>query len=161
MDDENWDCDGIIDVGVVVMAHVQSPVQDDALRFLYDALNGTRNAVIPTPTFLGAYHVMTSYLNVAPETATNVLTDTIDQQSNAYYEHVHTADLRLALQTANTHDIESWDAYLLALAQRLDTDVIYSIDTELREKVDNYTVAPPLSQDKIDQYHAYLEAQSH
>lgn len=51
----------LFDVGVIALAHTDTPVRDAALSYVRDAINGEIDAVVPYPALLGAHAVLTTY----------------------------------------------------------------------------------------------------
>ncbi len=117
MQGESLACDGIVDVGLVVLSHFSNPAKTEALNFLTKVFMQEIKAVIPTTTFLGAYHVMTSYLRLPRPEIAKILSKTLSLDSEAFYENVRKEDVREGLNYSLAYSIESWDSFLLAWAK--------------------------------------------
>jgi len=76
--------------------------------------------------------------------------------SPALYPHITPEIAADCLDYATAYDIESWDGYLISLTRSLGSTIIYSLDKEL-SKVKEITVVDPFPQDKVKQYHKFME----
>lgn len=135
--------EGVVDVGLVVIAHFSNPARDHALDFLRRVLLREIRAVIPVSCFIRAYHIMTSYLRVPRADAKKALTLTLMTRSLALYEDISIDHAIDALDIAAAYNVESWDGYLVALARSLRTNEIFSIDREL-SRVEGIIVVNPI-----------------
>jgi len=147
---------GVVDVGIIVIGHFDNPAKVDALKFLRRVLKQEIRAIIPVTAFIGAYHIMVNYLGVPRKSAKDVLTETLNTRSPAFYQDVDIDDAIEALDVASIYNIESWDGYLVALAHRFSCNIIYSIDRKL-SRVEGITVINPIPEDKMREYHKFIE----
>ncbi len=150
--------EGVVDVGVIVIAHFANPAQAHAFAFLKDILLWNKKCLVPTSAIMGAYHVMTEYLGVERSSAYNALTKTLETRSPAFYEDI-SVDMALgALENALSYRIESWDGYLVSLAKAHDAAVIFSIDGRFARKAKGVRVVNPLPGAVFEEYNAWLKA---
>ena len=156
----NWDynihIDGIIDTGIIVIAHFENPIQENMLMLLKDIFNGNKRILIPLTTFVGAYHILTSYLKVNHLDAKIALTETLKIDSNYFFPLVSQKIIIEGIDIASVYKIESWDGYLVALARLFQTSNIYSVDKKLRKKTD-LNIIYPVTDEELAYYHQFLQ----
>lgn len=112
--------------------------------------------LIPTSTFLGAYHILTEYLGVDCVAACKALTKTLDTGSPAIYQDI-TIDLALdALTYASGYRVESWDGYIISLAKTFGAPIIYTVNRELGKKVKEVEAINPIPSDLFAEYNDWL-----
>lgn len=147
--------EGVIDSGVIVIAHFENPAREEAFNFLRDVLTW-RRSLIPITCIIGAYHIMTRYLGIEEVSACRALTRTLETRSPAFYEDV-TVDAALdALTYAIAYRIESWDGYLTHIAKTHGAPILYSVDQELARKVKEVRVMNPIPPDTFTAYNKWL-----
>ncbi|MHA2244280.1 MAG: hypothetical protein ACXADY_04885 [Candidatus Hodarchaeales archaeon] len=161
MPDKNLDSnisnsiDGIIDVGCIVIAHFVNPIQTEMVEFLEPVLEWKQHLGIPNSTFLGAFHILTSYLRVSPVDAKKSLFDTFRLSSPCFIADIRKEVVTEALELATCYKVESWDGYLISLAKIFGTNVVYSIDKKM-DKVSEIIVRCPVEKEKMEEYHRWL-----
>jgi len=148
--------EGIVDTGLVVIAHFKNPAQEVAFDFLSSVLSWERRCLIPTSAFLGAYHIMTRYLGVEKVAAQMALSRSLMSQSPALHGEISPDLARGSLSYASGYDVESWDGYILSLAKVVRAPVIYTVDRELARKVKDLVVHNPIPPEIFDQYNRWL-----
>ncbi len=149
--------EGVVDVSIVVPACFDNPLKERAVRFLGEVLALRRKAVIPVTTILGAYHIATRYLRAPRRAVKKVLVGMLETRSPALYPQVPPLLVEEALDVATTYGVESWDGYLIALAQSLEAKTIYTLDKELGKVREVITVSP-FPQQEVSEYHQYIRA---
>jgi len=147
--------EGVVDVGLIVIAHFENPAKDAALEFLSDVLKWRRKCIIPTSAVLGAYHILTRYLRVEKVSAYEALTRTLKTRSPAFYEDISIDTAIDSLTNALGYNVESWDGYLITLAKKFRA-TIYTIDLELMQKVKEIPVVNPIPDDIFSEYNEWL-----
>jgi predicted nucleic acid-binding protein len=147
--------EGIIDVGCIVVAHFDNPVQKEMIEFLEPVLEGKQSVGIPNSTFMGAFHILTSYLRVSPIDAKKSLMDTFRLESPCFIADIHKEVVTEALELATYYKVESWDGYMVALAKIYGTKIIYTIDKRMK-KISEIVVKVPVEEEKMKGYHEWL-----
>jgi len=154
---ENWgSINGIVDVSILVIAHFDNPAKIHALKFLRSVLKLDIRALIPTTAFIGAYHILTNYLKVPRKLARDALIFTLNTKSRAFYEDILITTAIDAIDYAAVYNIESWDGYLVSLARKFGTKIIYSIDKRI-QKVEEILVVNPIPEDSMKEYHKFIK----
>lgn len=149
--------EGVIDTGIVVIAHFRNPARKAAFDFLSGVLRWERRCLIPTSTFLGAYHIMTEYLGVDRVRGERTLKETLQTRSPAFYEDVTIDQVLDALMYAGGYHVESWDGYIVSLARNFGAPIIYTTDRELAQKVEGIEGINPIPRDTFTKYNKWLK----
>jgi hypothetical protein len=110
--DYNFQVDGIIDTGIIVIAHFENPIQDKMLKLLKDIFGGKKRILIPLTTFV------------------------------CYFPLVDQKNVIEGIDIASINKIESWDGYLMSLARLFQTSTIYSVDKKLKNKTQMNIIIP-------------------
>lgn len=152
--------EGVLDVGILVPACFENPLKEYSITFLSEVLTQKKRAALPASAIIGAYHIATRYLRVPKMAAKKVLEGVLKSGSPALYPHITPEIAADGLDYAAGYDIESWDGYLISLTRSLGSNVVYSLDQEL-SRVKEIVVANPFPQEKVKQYHEFIEAKSH
>lgn len=148
---------GVLDVGILAIAHFKNPARKEAFNFLSEVLRGERKCIIPLTTFFGAYHILTEYLGVDETECERSLRKTVWTKSSSFYEDVTPDQVLDALSFASGYNIESWDGYLVSLAKEFGAPIIYTTDRELSERVSGIEGTNPIPQDVFSEYKRWLE----
>ncbi|RLI28095.1 hypothetical protein DRO58_02875 [Candidatus Bathyarchaeota archaeon] len=148
--------EGVIDTGVVVIAHFDNPARKAAFQFLKKVLAWERRCIIPVTAILGAYHIMTKYLGVEETAAFRALTRTLETRSPAFHEDISVDSAKDSLTYALSYKVESWDGYIIQLAKNLRAPIIYSVDRELARKVKEIQVINPIPSSIFARYTSWL-----
>jgi predicted nucleic acid-binding protein len=148
--------EGVLDVSILVPACFENPLKEHSITFLSEIMLQKKRAVLPTPAVMGAYHIATRYLRVPKIAVKKVMEGILRSGSPALYPHITPEIAADGLDYATAYDIESWDGYLISLTRSLGSTIIYSLDKEL-SKVKEITVVNPFPQDKVKQYHEFIE----
>ena len=148
--------EGVVDVSIIVPICFDNPLKRYAVDFIGEVLALKRKAIIPITAILEAYHIATRYLRAPRRTVRKVLVGMLETRSPALYPQVSPALAIEALDIATTYGVESWDGYIIALTQSLGARIVYTLDKEL-EKVREIVVVNPFPQQKVAEYHQYLQ----
>lgn len=155
---ENWgSVEGVVDVSVIVPVCFDNPLKKHAVEFVEEVLTLRRRALLPITALLGAYHIATKYLKAPRRAVKKILAGILETNSPALYPLVPPGVAAEALDAAVAYNIESWDGYLVALANTLEARTIYTMDAEL-EKVKELVVVNPFPRNKVKEYHKYLRS---
>lgn len=149
--------EGVVDVGVIVIAHFQNPAQKQALDFMREVLLWKKKCLIPTSTVLGAYHILTSYIGVERSSACGALLKTLRTLSPAFYYDINLELASEAILNATRYRVASWDGYIISLARKHQAPIIYTIDTKLAKRVKDITFVNPISEETFRKYNEWLE----
>ena len=148
--------EGVVDVSIVVPSCFENPLKEEAIEFLTSVLRQEVRAKVPVTCVLGAYHIATRYLRAPRKPVRDVLVGLLETYSPAFFPDVPPRLAVEALTYAADFSVESWDGYLVAVAEYLGISIIYSLDKELGVRVPSIKVVSPFSEDKVKEYHEYL-----
>lgn len=148
---------GIVDVGIIAIAHFKNPAREKAFKFLSKVLRGEKKCLVPLTTFLGAYHVMTEYLGVIRTQAERALRKTVETRSPSFYESVGHENVLDALSSACDYNIESWDGYIISLAREYEASLIYTIDEKMDPETEEIEAVNPIPADVFSEYQEWLQ----
>jgi predicted nucleic acid-binding protein len=147
---------GVVDVGIVLVSLFDNPLRHHALDFLEEVLSRKNQAAIPNTAFLGAYHIATRYLRCPRDLIAREIKETLALASPAFLEDIPPEAVQEAVDVAMAHGLESWDGYLVSLARRSGTPVIYSLDRGF-EKVPDVSLVVPFPRKTVRAYHRWVK----
>jgi hypothetical protein len=84
--------DGVVDVGLIVIAHFENPAWTYAHDFLRDVLGLKRRCLVPLSTYIGAHVIMTKYLKLPRVAVTKALVTTLSLDSPAFFGDMSRTD---------------------------------------------------------------------
>ena len=148
---------GIVDVGVLVLSHCKNPALNSALIFLNKILKLEIPCLIPTSAFIGAYHILTNFLKVAPIEAKNSLANTLQFKKPIFLENLALNNTQRALELAAKYRIESWDGYIISLMEELNLSTIYTLDTFDFSKLEWISAINPIDKMEFSAYQKWLK----
>lgn len=121
----------LFDVGVVALAHADTPVSDRALSYLQKAIRGDINAVVPYPVVFGAHVVLTDYYGFSTAGATEMMLNLMDSKRIDWREDLREAAVRSALERASALDVDAWDGYYADVALAEEVNTVLTLDETL------------------------------
>jgi len=148
--------EGVVDVGLIVIAHFENPAWTYARDFLRDVLGLRKKCIVPLTTYFGAYVIMTKYLKIDRKEVAKALVTTLSIDSPAFYGNIPKSTAIEAIKTSEELNISSWDGYLLELARSSNIKRIYTIDEELKRRAKDFDVINPIPSDVMREYHEYV-----
>jgi len=146
---------GIVDVGLIVLSHCENPAKNEAINFLEKVFLDKINAKIPVSNFIGAYHILTRYLRVNRELASQELLKTLELRHESFIPDITINHAIMAIKNATKFKVEGWDGYLVSLADALNASIIYTIDQKLT-KIKHLSIVIPISKNTLQKYHEWI-----
>ncbi len=146
---------GVVDVSIVVPICFENPLRRFAVEFIARVLELEEKALIPVTAVLGAYHIATRYLKTPRRLVKKILTGLLETRSPALYPQIPIRLAAEALDIASSYRIESWDAYLVALARSHNARYIYTLDKGF-ERIPEIMARNPFPEKLTRQYHEYV-----
>lgn len=156
MDEKEVRFETIMDVGPIVISHTRNPALEEAVAFLKRVLKCEILCLIPISIFMGAYVIMTKYLGVEREKASEALRKTLSVASPIFYQDIPKQIVLESLKDACTYNISSWDAYIAELAKIHNISIVYTLDIKDFEKIPWLKPVLPISIDKFRAYQEWL-----
>lgn len=120
----------LFDVGVIALAHAETPVSEPALEYVREAIHGDLDAVVPYAAVVGAHHVLRGVYRISRETATTLLSNFLDARRIQWHGTLSEAEIRSALVIAGENNIDGWDGYYAAVARRAGVSRVLTLDTD-------------------------------
>lgn len=121
----------LFDVGVVALAHADTPVSDRALSYLRDAIRGDIDAVVPYPVVFGAHVVLTDYYGFSNAGATDMLLNFMDSKRIDWRADIPESVVRSALGRASASNIDAWNGYYADVALADEVTTVLTLDDTL------------------------------
>lgn len=143
-------------MGILVLSHCENPAKKEMLEFLTKVLKKKTIAIIPYSIFLGAYHILTRYLRTDQAQTAEKLITTAMIANDIFHPTIDSENIQYALENASKLHVESWDGYLLSIANYYQTNVIFSIDQRLGKFC---IIMNPVSEITMEKYYEWLNLQ--
>lgn len=138
----------LFDVGVVALAHAETPVSETALSSVTDAIEGTIDAVVPYPALFGAHVVLTNYYGCSNADASRLMENFADASRVHWYDEMAESTVRAGFGLAADHA-------RVALEEGVET--ILTLDSDF-EDVDDVTAEVILSPEAFATLDEYIGA---
>jgi predicted nucleic acid-binding protein len=146
----------LFDVGVIALAHTDTPVRDAALSYVRDAIAGEIDAVVPYPALFGAHTVLTTYYRRSNAEASELLGNFVDSKRIHWYDRTDEMTVRDALDRARTANVDGWDGYYAQVAIDEGVNTVLTLDDDF-ERFDAFATEVILSSDQFEELNEYLE----
>lgn len=131
----------LFDVGVIALAHSQSPVADTALSYIRQAVAGEIDAVVPTTAVIGAHNVLTTHYDISNRRASELMENFTSAQRIDWYGDVSHEVVSAGFSLAAEHNIDGWNGYYAAVARETGVETLLTIDDDFESIPDlNATV---------------------
>lgn len=145
----------LFDVGVIALAHTETPVRDAALSYVRDGVAGEIDAVVPYPALFGAHTVLTTYYGQSNEEASRLLRNFMDAKRIHWYDRMPESVVSGGLQNARTKNIDGWDGYYAQVAIEEGVNTVLTIDDDF-ERFDAFATEVILSSAEFEKLHRFL-----
>ena len=122
--------DATIDVGIIAIALIENPAQNDALSILEQVLKKDIKALIPLSVILGAYYVLVEVFRADEKEVAYRLSQLVKSKNIDWFETIAKHSMEHILRLASEEKIDSWDAYLVSLMQDFDINTVYTTDVK-------------------------------
>ncbi len=152
------DSDGpyLFDVGVIALAHTETPVRDAALSYIRDAIAGEITAVVPYPALLGAHTVLTTYYRHTNRDASRLLENFMDATRIQWYEGMPADVVRGGLSHSANANVNGWDGYYAQVAIAEGVNTVVTIDNDFK-RFDEFDTEIILSPEEFSELNRFLE----
>ncbi|WP_226042404.1 hypothetical protein [Natrinema sp. DC36] len=146
----------LFDVGVIALAHTETPVRDAALSYIRDAIAGDIEAVVPYPALFGAHNVLTAYYGQSNADASRLLQNFMDAKRIHWYDRMPDEIVRGGFARACSANIGGWDGYYAQVAIDEEVNTILTIDYDF-EQFDAFATEVILSPEEFSELNRFLE----
>jgi len=158
IDDVNqYDAGGpyLFDVGVIALAHTETPVRESALSYVRDAVAGEIDAVVPYPALFGAHTVLTTYYGLSNADASRLLENFMDAKRIHWYDELPEHVVRGGFSRASDANVGGWDGYYAQVAIDEGVNTVLTIDDDF-ERFDAFETEIILSPDEFRELNRFL-----
>lgn len=146
----------LFDVGVIALAHTETPVRDAALSYVRDAIAGDIEAVVPYPALFGAHAVLTTYYGHSNAEASRLLRNFMDARRIHWYDEMPQGVVRDAFSQATETNVDGWDGYYAQVAIDEGVNTVLTIDDDF-DRFDAFDTEVILSPDEFSELNRFLE----
>lgn len=146
----------LFDVGVIALAHTDTPVRDAALSYVRDAIAGERDAVVPYPAVVGAHTVLTTYYGYSNADASRLLGNFLDAKRIHWYDRMPERVVRDGFARAREENVDGWDGYYAQVAIEEGVNTVLTIDDDF-ERFDDFATEIILSPEEFAELNEFLD----
>ncbi|SDR11860.1 type II toxin-antitoxin system VapC family toxin [Natronobacterium texcoconense] len=146
----------LLDVGVIALAHTETPVRDAALSYVRDAIAGEIEAIVPYPALFGAHTVLTTYYGHSNTEASRLLQNFMDAKRIHWYDRMPEDIVRGGLSCSSDANINRWDGYYAQVAIDEGVNTVLTIDEDF-ERFDEFDTEIILSPAEFSELNRFLE----
>jgi len=147
----------LFDVGVVALAHTQTPVRDAALSYVRDAIAGEISAVVPYPAVIGAHEVLTTHYGHTNADASRLLGNFMDAKRIHWYDEMSEDVVRGGFSRASDANVGGWDGYYAQVAIEEGINTVLTIDDDF-DRFEAFATDVILSPAEFRSLNEFLEA---
>lgn len=138
----------LFDVGVVALAHADTPVSDAPLSYVRRGITGEIDAIVPYAALFGAHVVLSNYYGFSNAEASELMQNFVDAKRIHWYgrmpEDVVSAGFALAAEA----NVDGWDGYYARVAIEAGAETILTLDDDFT-RVDDVATEVVLSADEF------------
>jgi predicted nucleic acid-binding protein len=145
----------LFDVGVIALAHTETPVRDAALSYVRDAITGEIDAVVPYPALFGAHTVLTTYYGHSNRGASRLLQNFMDAERIHWYDGMAPDTVRGSFSQASEVNVGGWDGYYAQVAVDEGVETVLTIDDDF-ERFDAFETEIILSSEEFTELNSFL-----
>lgn len=155
------DADGpyLFDVGVIALAHAATPVQENALGYVREAIAGDIEAIVPRAAVLGAHHVLRNHLGYSNREASRLLRNFLRASRIHWHDGLSESLVGDGLSRAGESNVEGWDGYYAQVAIEEGANTVLTIDDDF-ERFSQFRTEVILSPDEFSQLNRFLDGDS-
>ena len=147
----------LLDVGVIALAHTETPVRDAALSYVRDAITGDIDAVVPYPALFGAHAVLTTYYGRSNAEASRLMTNFMDASRIHWYDRTPSDVVQGGFARATEANVGGWDGYYAQVAVDEGVSTVLTIDDDF-ERFDAFETDVILTSEEFERLNRYLES---
>lgn len=146
----------LFDVGVVALAHADTPVSERPLSYVRRAVTGEIDAVVPYPAVFGAHTVLTTYYGYSNAAASRLLDGFTDARQIDWYGDLSEETVDAALSVAGNANLDAWDGLYARVALETGVETILTIDDDF-ERVDGVETEVVLDSSEFERLNEFLD----
>jgi predicted nucleic acid-binding protein len=150
----------LFDVGVIALAHTETPVRDAALSYVRDAIAGEIDAVVPYPVLFGAHTVLTTYYGQSNTDASRLLQNFMDAKRIHWCDGMLEDGVRGGFSRASKANVGGWDGYYAQVAIDEGVNTVLTIDDDF-ERFEEFDTEVILSPGEFSELNRFLGNRFH
>jgi predicted nucleic acid-binding protein len=147
----------LFDVGVIALAHTDTPVRETALEYVQAGIAGEIDAVVPYPAVIGAHNVLTTYYGRSNAAASRLLQNFLDAKRIHWYDEISQDIVRDGFTQASETNVGGWDGYYAEVATTEGVNTVLTIDNDF-ERFDAFDTEIILSPEQFRELNQYLSS---
>lgn len=145
----------LFDVGVIALAHTDTPVREAALEYVQAGIAGEIDAVVPYPAVIGAHNVLTTYYGRSNVAASRLLQNFLDAKRIHWCDEISQDTVRNGFAQASDSNVGGWDGYYAEVAKTEGVNTVLTIDHDF-ERFDAFDTEIILSPEQFRKLNHYL-----
>ena len=145
----------LLDVGVIALAHTETPVRDAALSYVRDAITGDIDAVVPYPALFGAHAVLTTYYGRSNAEASQLMDNFIDASRIHWYDRIPSDAVRGRFARAAETNFGGWESYYAQVVVDGGVSTVVTIDDDFG-RFDAFATDVILTSEEFERLNRYL-----
>lgn len=146
----------LFDVGVVALAHADTPVSDAPLSYVRRGITGKIDAIVPYAALFGAHVVLANYYGFSNAEASELMQNFMDAKRIHWYGRMPEDIVRGGFALAGESNIDGWDGYYAQVAIEEGAQTILTLDDDFAH-VDGVATEVVLSPDEFATLTDFLE----
>lgn len=146
----------LLDVGVVALAHVDTPVSETALSYVQQGIAGDIDVIVPYPALFGAHIVLSNYYRLSNAKASRLMQNFMEAKRIHWYEGMPETIVREGFTKAGELNIDGWDGYYARVAIEEGATTILTLDDDFT-RVDEVSTEVILSPEEFATLSDFLE----
>ena len=147
----------LFDVGVIALAHADTPVQENALGYVRAAVTGDIDALVPRTAVIGAHHVLRNHFGYSNQESATLLQNFLTAKRIHWYDGLSEALVHDALSRAGDVNVDRWDGYYAQVAIDEGVKTVLTIDDDF-ERFDAFDTEIILSPAEFDELNRFVES---
>lgn len=145
----------LFDVGVIALAHGDTPVSDTALSYVRRGIAGEIDAVVPYPALFGAHIVLSNYYRFSNAEASQLMENFVRAKRIHWHKQMPEDVVRAGFIRAKEANIDGWDGYYAQVAIEEGAETILTLDDDF-DRLDAVTAEVVLSSDEFATLNEFL-----
>lgn len=146
----------LFDVGVVALAHADTPVSDTALSYVQQGIAGDIDAIIPYPALFGAHVILANYYRFSNTKASQLMQNFMEAKRIHWYREMPENIVRTGFTLADELNVDGWDGYYAQVAIEEGATTILTLDDDFT-RLDEVSTEVILSSDEFATLNEFLE----
>lgn len=145
----------LFDVGVIALAHADTPVSDTPLSYVQQGIAGEIDAIVPYPVLFGAHVVLSNYYGFSIDEAARLMQNFMDAKRIHWYDEMPESIVRDGFSRSSELNIDGWDGYYAQVAIDEGATTILTVDDDF-DRIDGVSTDVVLSSEEFSILNDFL-----